>query len=188
MLAPYLLLTFLPCTLSATLPSQTAAPPTHSPPPKLTSSPPSLTTTPSSCWDPPHPRIWIYPAHFRDCERAAAGILRNIDASTAVIFSRDPRSGFRLPADYHYRSCWISLNIDPGEADEFEPQVAYIAAWDLARECTSVTHRFGGRRTVGPRDKVFLYINGECVPGVGEEAETVGVGVGNWTTHVAAKS
>ncbi len=61
------------------------------------------------------------------------------------------------------------MNIDPGQADQLQPQTAYIAAWELARECTSGMYQFGGWRTVGPRDKVVLTITGEYVPGVSEE-------------------
>ena len=64
--------------------------------------------------------------------------------------------------------------------------MAYLAAWELARECTSGMHQFGGRRTVGPKDKVEIYIKGVYVPGVGEEGGLVGMEVGNATVNVLA--
>ena len=153
MFARYLLPTFLSCTLSATLPSQILSRQTNS-------SATSITTTPSHCFNPPYPRTHVYPAYLLDCEHAAARILRNGDPFTAVTFSHVLGSGFQLPVNYRYQSCSISLNIDPGQSDFFQPRKAYLAAWELAWDCTSGMHQFGGWRTVGPKDKVVVLIVG----------------------------
>lgn len=187
MLARNLVITSLPYTLSATLPTHLRTPPTIVPPTNHTSSPLNLTTTPSHCFNPPHSHIHIYPAYLVDCENAASMILRNRNPFTAVTFSHQaPGFGFQLPANYRHRSCSISLNIGPGQTDFFQPRMAYLAAWELARECTSGMHQFGGRRTVGPKDKVEIYIKGVYVPGVGEEGGLVGMEVGNATVNVLA--
>ena len=113
-------------------------------------------------------------------------ILRDRDPFTAVTFSQASGSGFQLPANYRFKSCSVSLTIDPGQSDHFQPRKAYLAAWELAWECTSGMHQFGGWRTVGPKDKVDVYIKGMSVPGVGEGGGLLGMEVGNATVNVIA--
>ena len=185
MRARNLVVTLLLSALADTLLSQRRTAPTILPATHLTSSSLDLTTTPSICFDPTH--VLIPPAHFPDCERAAYNIVQNINPFNPVTFSHVAGSGFQLPADYHYKSCWISLDIDPADTDRFQPQMAYIAAWELARECTSGIHQFGGRRTVGPRDKVSIDIFGDNVAQVSrEEGSLLEVEVGRGAGNVIA--
>lgn len=111
-------------------------------------------------------------------------ILRDRDPFTAVTFSQAPGSGFQLPANYRSKSCSISLTMHHGQSDYFQPRKAYLAAWELAWECTSGMHQLGGWRTVGPKDKVDVYVTGNYVPGVSEEDGSLGMEVGNATESV----
>ena len=45
-------------------------------------------------------------------------------------------------------------------------------------------HQLGGWRTVGPKDKVDVYVTGNYVPGVSEEDGSLGMEVGNATESV----
>lgn len=71
--------------------------------------------------------------------------------------------------------------------DEFRPEVAYLGAWELARECTSGMHQFGGVTIIGPRNKVYIHINGLQVSSTGaEEGAVAGMEARNGSGNVVA--
>jgi hypothetical protein len=128
---------------------------------------PDLPTTDGCFVAPTAKTAPLLPAEKNDCYKAADNLLDVVSRQARDVpltFGRK-RSGYsvdiQLPANSKYETCGIYIDVFSAlNEDTFELWNLYGAALDLVSRCTTGRNRYGGRRTVGPKGVVDMWIGG----------------------------
>ncbi|KAL9068030.1 MAG: hypothetical protein Q9161_006475 [Pseudevernia consocians] len=112
----------------------------------------------------PSPRSHLYPVKSLDCINAADEILKNRRAHVSMVFSRRATGAgldFKLPWTARNRSCVVTVDtLNDADFDRILLFKVYQTAMNRIAECTTGGNRFGGRKAVGSKNVVYVYVFG----------------------------
>lgn len=121
------------------------------------------TSNTDECFSPfgPSPRRHLYPVNSFDCLNAASEILKGRRAHVSMSFGRGAGMDFKLPWTARNRSCVVTLDtLNNFDSDTIVLREVYSTALDRIEECTIGENIFGGRKVVGSKKVVYVFVFG----------------------------
>lgn len=112
----------------------------------------------------PSAREHLYPVKSLDCMNAAAEMLKNKRDHIKMKFGRRVTRGgldFKLPWTARNKSCIVT--VDTLKDEDFDKIVlweVYQTALNRIEECTTGENIFGGRKVVGSKNVVYVFVFG----------------------------
>ncbi|CAD6589078.1 MAG: hypothetical protein ASARMPREDX12_003583 [Alectoria sarmentosa] len=109
----------------------------------------------------PSPRRHLYPVKSLDCFNAADEMMKNRREEAAMTFGRRAGMDFKLPWRARDKSCIVTIDVlNDVDFDKIVLWEVYATALDRIEECTTGENIFGGRRVVGSKNVVYVYVFG----------------------------
>ena len=130
----------------------------------------------------PSPLKHAYPIQSPDCQNAADELVKKQPAFRNMKFGRGASMDFRLPWTVWNETCIVHVDTrNDIDYDTLAPWEVYETALDRIEECTKGADDYGGRKAVGPRGVVWVYVFGVRPP---PKASAAALAV---PTHVVAR-
>ena len=109
----------------------------------------------------PLPRRHLYPVDPFDCFNAAGEILKDKQARVLMSYGRGAGMDFKLPWTARNKSCVVTLDtLNDFDSDTIVPWEVYGTALDRIEEYTTGENKFGGRKVVGSKKVVYVFVFG----------------------------
>lgn len=107
----------------------------------------------------------LVPAEKIDCYQAADNLIDVLYRQPRDIPLKFGHKGsgidIELPSNSYFQTCAIAIDVSgAGNRDTFELWDLYGAALDLVSRCITNDRRYGGKRTVGPKGVVEVWLRG----------------------------
>ena len=109
----------------------------------------------------PSARRHLWPVNSIDCINAADEMMKNRRAHVSMTFGRRAGMDFKLPWRARNRSCIVAVDtLNNVDFDEIELWEMFQTALNRIERCTTGDHIFGGRKAVGSKNVVYVYVFG----------------------------